>query len=51
MLARTNLAEDAVMVLREGGDSLVSEDHVHPNALGHPRKAEIFAAATRLGDL
>jgi lysophospholipase L1-like esterase len=33
----------------EGGDSLVSEDHVHPNDAGHARIAEIFAAATRPG--
>lgn len=33
----------------EGGDSLVLDDHVHPNAAGHARIAEIFAAAERLG--
>jgi lysophospholipase L1-like esterase len=32
----------------EGGDALISEDHVHPNDQGHARIAEIFAAAMRL---
>ena len=32
----------------EGGDSLILPDHVHPNAAGHAKIAEIFAAATRL---
>lgn len=32
----------------EGGDSLILPDHIHPNAAGHARIAEIFAAATRL---
>ena len=34
----------------EGADALISADHVHPNDRGHARIAEIFAAATRLGD-
>jgi lysophospholipase L1-like esterase len=29
----------------EGGDALLSEDHVHPNDAGHAKIAEIFAAA------
>jgi lysophospholipase L1-like esterase len=29
----------------EGGDALLSEDHVHPNDTGHARIAEIFADA------
>lgn len=33
----------------EGGDSLVSPDHVHPNAAGHGKIAEIFAAAGHPG--
>ncbi|WP_309083732.1 SGNH/GDSL hydrolase family protein [Chelativorans sp.] len=33
----------------EGGDLLLSEDHVHPNDAGHAKIAEIFADATRLG--
>jgi lysophospholipase L1-like esterase len=32
----------------EGGDGLISEDHVHPNDQGHAKIAEIFAAATRI---
>lgn len=32
----------------EGGDSLILPDHVHPNAAGHAKIAEIFAAAIRL---
>lgn len=31
-----------------GGDALILPDHVHPNAEGHARIAEIFASATRL---
>lgn len=31
----------------EGGDSLVLDDHVHPNAAGHRKIAEIFAGATK----
>lgn len=34
----------------EGGDSLISEDDVHPNDLGHAKIAEIFAEAVRVGD-
>ena len=30
----------------EGGDALILPDHVHPNARGHGKIAEIFAAAT-----
>jgi lysophospholipase L1-like esterase len=33
----------------EGGDGLISDDHVHPNDLGHAKIAEIFAEATPLG--
>ena len=32
----------------EGGDSLISPDHVHPNDSGHEKIAAIFAEATRL---
>jgi lysophospholipase L1-like esterase len=32
----------------EGGDGLILPDHVHPNATGHSKIAEIFAAATQL---
>lgn len=32
----------------EGGDALILDDHVHPNAAGHKRIAEIFAGATQL---
>ena len=32
----------------EGGDALILPDNVHPNAAGHGKIAEIFAAATRL---
>jgi lysophospholipase L1-like esterase len=35
----------------EGGDGLISEDHVHPNDRGHAKIAEIVAHATRQGDL
>lgn len=35
----------------EGGDSLICEDHVHPNDLGHAEIAEIFAGAQRSDDL
>jgi lysophospholipase L1-like esterase len=31
----------------EGGDALLSEDHVHPNDAGHAKIAEIFADATQ----
>lgn len=31
----------------EGGDALILPDNVHPNAAGHGKIAEIFAAATR----
>jgi lysophospholipase L1-like esterase len=30
----------------EGADALISDDHVHPNARGQAKIAEIFAAAT-----
>ncbi len=32
----------------EGGDALISDDHVHPNDAGHAVIATIFAEATRL---
>jgi lysophospholipase L1-like esterase len=32
----------------EGGDRLILPDHVHPNAAGHGKIAEIFAGATRV---
>jgi lysophospholipase L1-like esterase len=32
----------------EGGDALISPDHVHPNDAGHLKIAEIFADATQL---
>jgi lysophospholipase L1-like esterase len=32
----------------EGGDALILPDHIHPNAAGHGKIAQIFAAATRL---
>jgi lysophospholipase L1-like esterase len=32
----------------EGGDRLILGDHVHPNAAGHEKIAEIFAGATQL---
>ncbi len=32
----------------EGGDRLILPDHVHPNAAGHGKIAEIFAGATKL---
>jgi lysophospholipase L1-like esterase len=31
----------------EGGDALISADHVHPNASGQAKIAEVFAAATQ----
>jgi lysophospholipase L1-like esterase len=34
---------------REGGDALISDDHVHPNDAGHARIAAIFADATQAG--
>jgi lysophospholipase L1-like esterase len=33
---------------KEGGDALILPDHVHPNAAGHAKIAEIFSEATRL---
>lgn len=50
MFAPTNLAEDAITALREGGDSLVCNDHLHPNDRGHAKIAETFVTAARLGD-
>lgn len=32
----------------EGGDRLILPDHVHPNAAGHEKIAEVFAGATQL---